>query len=84
MKGLVAAAKKVRGGDESATDESTGPVGRVKSALAKATQAVAGIVKKDDGGGEGAAGAVADGEPTQNARKMKDAVEAARKAREDD
>jgi hypothetical protein len=82
MKGLVAAAKKVRGGDESATDESTGPVGRVKSALAKATQAVTAIVKKDDGGG--ATAAVADGEPTQNARKMKDAVEAARKAREDD
>jgi hypothetical protein len=112
VRSLVAAAKKSLGGDKessgdsapaapptaaAAVDETGGPLGKVKAVLAKATDAVTGIVNKDDpskgkvkgkgsgsgkGKGSGAVGAVADQEPTEHARKMKDAVEAARKARE--
>jgi hypothetical protein len=51
--------------------------------LTKATEAVSGIVKKDDDGA-GATGATASGKPTERSKKMKDAVEAARKAKTDE
>ena len=65
--------------DADRSSSTDGPLGRVKAALAKATQAVVGIVKKDD-----TAGAGADGKPTERAKKMKAAVEEARKAKNDD
>lgn len=71
--------------DEDRSSKADGPVGRMKGLLAKATQAVAGIVKKDDAGdGAGATGAVPDSKPSERAAKMKDAVEAARKGKDDD
>ena len=60
-----------------------GVLGKVKEVVAKATQAVAGIVKKNDAPA-GATGATASGEPTERSKKMKDAVEQARKTKDDD
>ena len=56
-------------------------MGRVKAALAKAGQAVASIVKKEDAPEAGATSATAKGQPTERANKMKAAVDAARKAK---
>ena len=70
--------------DADRTSRTDGPVDRVKAVLVKAGQAVASIVKKDDTPGAGASGATANGQPTENANKMKAAVEAARKAQDDD
>ncbi len=59
-----------------------GALGKVKGVLAKATQAVTGLIKKDEGGA-GATGATASGKPTERSKKMKEAVEKARKADDD-
>lgn len=82
---MVAAAKrKLSGADDNKSGSATdGPVGKVKSALSKATQAMTGLVKKDDGPAGGSATAAHD-EPTDNSLKMKAAVEEARKARDAD
>jgi hypothetical protein len=67
------------------TEDATGPLGKVKAALAKATQAVVGIVKKDDDApdaGNGTAGNAAVA-PKERTSKMKDAVEAAKERAED-
>ena len=57
-------------------------VAAAKGALAKVTDAVTKVVKKDDDGP--ATPPVAEKKPSENARKMKDAVDAARKAQDDD
>jgi hypothetical protein len=67
--------------DSGSTDG--GIVGKLKGMLAKVTGAVTGIVKKDDAGA-GATGATASGKPTERSKKMKDAVENARKAKNND
>ncbi len=87
VKGLVAKAKSaIGGGDDGGakTDDGGGALGKVKAALAKATDAVTGLVKKDDDDDGPATPPAATGEPTDNARQMKEAVEAARKAKADE
>ncbi len=85
VKGLVAKAKNaISGGDDdggTGSGDSAGPVAKVKAALSKATEAVTGLVKKDD---DGAGATDAHEEPTENALKMKAAVKEARKAKDDD
>ncbi|HVF13114.1 MAG TPA: hypothetical protein VM942_00875 [Acidimicrobiales bacterium] len=68
--------------DADRSSKTDGPLAQVKAVLAKATQVVVGIFKRDGGGG--ATGVPADGKPTERAKKMKDAVEAARKNKDDD
>ena len=89
LKGLVAKAKNAVGGgegdDASATDDGGGAMDKVKAALSKVTSAVTKVVKKDDDGGlDVATPPAADSEPTENARQMKAAVDAARKAKPGD
>jgi hypothetical protein len=90
LKGLVAKAKNAVGGgdgdDAAAGDDGGGAMGKVKAALSKATSAVTKVVKKDDDGGgiDVATPPAADKDPTDNARQMKAAVEAARKAKPED
>jgi hypothetical protein len=57
-------------------------VAAAKAALTKATSAVTKVVKKDDDAP--ATPPVAEKKPSENAKKMKDAVDAARKAQDDD
>jgi|GEM_PF-6258135 len=59
-------------------------VAKAKDALGKATGAVAGKLKKGDSAAADFETPAAAGEPSENSRRMKDAVEAARKARADD
>ena len=60
-------------------------MGKVKAALSKATSAVTKVVKKDDDGGiDVPTPPAADTAPTENAKQMKAAVEAARKAQDED
>ena len=73
---MVTAAKGKRGGGAEA--KADGAVGKVKAALAKATQAVTGLVKKDSPADAAPASAAAHG-PSERSLKMKAAVEAARK-----
>lgn len=61
-----------------------GLVGKLKGLLTKAVGAVKGLVKKKDDAGAGATGVKATGKPTERSKKMKDAVEAARKNKDDD
>ena len=66
--------------------ERSGAGGRLKAALSKATAAVTSIVKKDgakEGGNDFATPDVAE-KKSERTSKMKDAVEAARKAQDDD
>jgi hypothetical protein len=69
--------------DADKSSSSGGLVGKLKGMLTKATGAVTGLVKKDDDGA-GATGAKASGKPTERSKKMKDAVEAARKKDDED
>ena len=68
--------------DADRTGSNDGLAGKLKGILAKATQAVSGIVKKDDKGA-GATGVKAEGKPTERSVKMKKAVEDARKAKDE-
>ena len=89
LKGLVAKAKAIVAGgdgdDAAAAEDSGGAMGKVKAAMAKAASAVTGVIKKDDDDDDApAAPPAADGQPTENASKMKAAVEAARKNQDED
>ncbi|MEA2828863.1 MAG: hypothetical protein QOG43_3302 [Actinomycetota bacterium] len=89
LKGLVAKAKNAVGGgegdDDASANDGGGAMSKVKAALSKATSAVTKVVKKDDDGGiDVPTPPAAEGAPTDNARQMKAAVEAARKAKPDD
>jgi hypothetical protein len=88
LKGLVAKAKQAVGGGEgdegAGADDAGGAMGKVKAALSKATTAVTKVVKKDGDGDSVATPPAADTKPTENARQMKAAVEAARKAKPED
>lgn len=68
--------------DADGTSKVTSLVAAAKGALSKVTGAVTKVVKKDDDGP--ATPPAAEKKPTENARKMKDAVDAARKAQDDD
>lgn len=57
-------------------------VEKAKDLWGKATEAVTGLVKKDEAGGQ--IPTPPDVEPTESSRQMKAAVEAARKARTED
>ncbi|HEX7277835.1 MAG TPA: hypothetical protein VF244_10715 [Acidimicrobiales bacterium] len=59
-------------------------VGKAKELVGKATEAVSGLVKKDDGEKGGTIPTPPDVEPTENAQQMKANVEAARQARTED
>jgi hypothetical protein len=61
-----------------------GPLSKVKAVLAKATGAVTNLVRKDDDKAADGPSATADHTSTDNAKRMKDAVEAARKNQSDD
>lgn len=68
--------------DADGTRKVSGLVAAAKAALTKATSAVTKVVKKDDDAP--ATPPVAEKKPSENAKKMKDAVDAARKAQDDD
>ncbi len=68
------------------TDRSSklqGLMEKAKELVGKATEAVSGLVKKDDGEAGGTIPTPADREPTEHSQQMKAAVEAARKAQDD-
>jgi hypothetical protein len=66
--------------DADGSSRMKGLVAAAKEKLAKATEAVTGLIKKD--GGDDAGGAATPA-PSERSKKMKAAVDEARKARED-